>query len=201
MTEILLVSMLIRYQYGFIKRVEHFWKGMSNNKSQISPIPPEPYGDRFVSFISGLTKPKEEQRREDDSGEQGDGSIRQSASWPASRKSHEKKVVEKAERQAERSEKDGATEEPQRDRAIGTIRSPSAERSSGTHGATLPVVEEDGEASREDVSASATIGRGPPVSLPRKDGETDDTRLPSIPNFNRLSMGLTSTTPAEGPGH
>ncbi|QDS71353.1 hypothetical protein FKW77_002394 [Venturia effusa] len=39
-----------------VKRVEHFFKGISNVESQISPIPPDRYGDRFVRFISGITK-------------------------------------------------------------------------------------------------------------------------------------------------
>ena len=46
-------------QYGFIKHLEHFWKSLSNDEKQISPIPPERYGDRFVRFISGVTKSPE----------------------------------------------------------------------------------------------------------------------------------------------
>ncbi|KZF21776.1 SAICAR synthase-like protein, partial [Xylona heveae TC161] len=42
--------------YGFIKKVEHLWKGLSHSKSQISAIPPEEYGDRFVKFITAITK-------------------------------------------------------------------------------------------------------------------------------------------------
>jgi len=46
-------------QYGFVKHLEHFWKSLSNDEKQISPIPPERYGDRFVRFISGITKSPE----------------------------------------------------------------------------------------------------------------------------------------------
>ena len=61
------------------------------------------------------------------------------------------KVMEKAEKQAIKSEKEGASEDLSRDRTIGIVRSPSAERSGGIAGATLPVVEEAGEAgSREE---------------------------------------------------
>lgn len=46
-----------------MKRLEHFWKGLSNNSSQISPIPPQPYGERFLNFITGITMTKEEADR------------------------------------------------------------------------------------------------------------------------------------------
>lgn len=46
--------------YGFVKRVEHFWKGLSNNRHQISPIPPHPYGERFLNFMTGITMTNEE---------------------------------------------------------------------------------------------------------------------------------------------
>ncbi|KAI4168022.1 MAG: hypothetical protein LQ343_006729 [Gyalolechia ehrenbergii] len=133
--------------YGLIKRAEHLWKGMSNDKSQISPIPPEDYGDRFVKFITGLTKTKEEAEREPRSTEQLDGSIYndRQPSFTLSRHSTDR-VVQKAEKQARKSiEKQGASEENVKDRTL------TAERAGGPAGATLPVVEEDGEAgSRED---------------------------------------------------
>lgn len=204
--------MLINLQYGLVKRAENFWKGMSNNKTQISPIPPESYGDRFIKFISGTTMTREEQDRQMDSGEQLDGSldVKRRASVPASRKSYENKVVEKAEKGAQRSEQEGATEDPQRDRTLSTMRSPSVERG----GATLPVVEEDGEAnSREDSvqdeKASSGLPNGapfandrPPVmsekgkELPSRDQLPNGRQLPSIPNFNRLSLGLQSKAPS-----
>ena len=59
--------------------------------------------------------------------------------------------MEKAEKQALKSEEHGANEDERRDRTLSAMRSPSAERTNGVAGATLPVVEEDGEAtSRED---------------------------------------------------
>ncbi|KAF2666663.1 SAICAR synthase-like protein [Microthyrium microscopicum] len=45
--------------YGFVKRLEHFWKGLNSTESQISAVPPDRYGDRFIRFISGNTKSKE----------------------------------------------------------------------------------------------------------------------------------------------
>ncbi|ETN44298.1 uncharacterized protein HMPREF1541_10478 [Cyphellophora europaea CBS 101466] len=49
--------------YGFVKRLEHFWKGLKDNRSQISPIPPQQYGDRFLNFVTGITMTKEEAER------------------------------------------------------------------------------------------------------------------------------------------
>jgi Phosphatidylinositol-4-phosphate 5-Kinase len=50
-------------QYGLIKRIEHFWKGLRDNSSQISPVPPQTYGDRFINFVTGITMTKEEAAR------------------------------------------------------------------------------------------------------------------------------------------
>lgn len=54
-------------------------------------------------------------------------------------------VMEKAERQVQRSNDRGGAEDEANDRTLGTIRSSSAERSNGIAGLTLPVVEEVGE--------------------------------------------------------
>ena len=196
-------------QYGFVKRAEHFWKGMSNDRSQISPIPPESYGDRFVKFISGITMTKEEQERQHQSGDLLDGSIdsHRRSSFPISRPSTDR-VIEKAEKQAQRSEKEGATEDPKRDRTLTVVRSPSIERLGGSGGATLPVVEEDAEAaSREDSFGNEKAGgrvpngvastgeRPPPQTLTDETRLSYDKRLPSLPNFNRLSMGISTPAP------
>ncbi|KAL7924796.1 hypothetical protein ACQKWADRAFT_258055 [Trichoderma austrokoningii] len=50
--------------YGMIKKIEHFWKGLSNDKSKISALPPDQYGDRFYHFIQGTTMSAEEAKRE-----------------------------------------------------------------------------------------------------------------------------------------
>lgn len=47
-----------------IKKIEHFWKGLSNDKSKISALPPDQYGDRFYHFITGITMSAEEAKRE-----------------------------------------------------------------------------------------------------------------------------------------
>ncbi|KAL1875945.1 hypothetical protein VTK73DRAFT_9656 [Phialemonium thermophilum] len=49
--------------YGIVKKIEHFWKGLSHDRSQISALPPDQYGDRFINFISGVTMSAEEAAR------------------------------------------------------------------------------------------------------------------------------------------
>ena len=149
---------------------------------------------------------KEEQERQAQSGDLLDNSIdtHRQSSFPTSRHSTDR-VIEKAEKQAHKTEKEGATEDPKRDRTLSTVRSPSVERAGGGGGATLPVVEEDAEAaSREDsVNGGSVPDHEPstderPPPTPSKDGMRlpIDKRLPSIPDFNRLSMGLSTTGPA-----
>lgn len=51
-------------QYGVIKKIEHFWKGLSHDRGQISALPPDQYGDRFLNFMQGITVSQEEAARE-----------------------------------------------------------------------------------------------------------------------------------------
>lgn len=46
-----------------IKKIEHFWKGLSHDKTQISALPPEQYGERFYRFVKDITMSAEEARR------------------------------------------------------------------------------------------------------------------------------------------
>ena len=153
---------------------------------------------------------KEEQERQAQSGDFLDGSIdtHRQSSFPISRHSTDK-VIEKAEKQAHKTEKEGVTEDPKRDRTLSAVRSPSVDRTGGGGGTTLPVVEEDGEAaSREDSIHHGKIGGSVPDDVPStgerppptpsKDGLRlpSDKRLPSLPDFNRLSMGMSTTAPA-----
>lgn len=141
------------------------------------------------------------------------GTLHGEVSFPGSRKSLDKtsskdrksldqrsidKVIEKAEKQAQKTEREGATEDPQRDRTLTSVRSPSAERTGGTAGKTLPVVQEDGEGSREEsihdekVGPPAPHGRSPRELVKETIIHPSEPGLPSIPKFNRLSMGLGS---------
>lgn len=172
---------------------------MSNNKSQISPIPPEQYGERFIKFITGHTMTAEEAEREKQSGDHLDGAHRQT-SFGLSRKSIDK-VVQKAEKQAYKTEHQGANEETTPDRTVTSMRSTSAEIPGGVGGQTLPVVEEDGEAGSRDHSPNnykdelpGERGSSPPgpdhapPPPPLKDPPSRHQHLPSIHPLPRLSM-------------
>lgn len=117
---------------------------MSHNKAQISPIPPESYGDRFIKFITRITMSREEVEREKQNAERATSSLDpQLRSGRGITRSSTDKAMDKAEKQAHRTELDGVSEREIPDR---TLRSTSADRSNGPTGATLPVVDEAGEA-------------------------------------------------------
>ncbi|KAL1998830.1 hypothetical protein VTN02DRAFT_5506 [Thermoascus thermophilus] len=125
--------------YGFVKKAEHFWKGLSHNRSQISPIPPESYGERFVNFITGITMSKEEAERQQHSHSQGTASAEMSRPSQGFRRSSVERTMQAAEKQAA---KDGP--EPQ-DRTLSTVQD-ITDATSPAGASTLPVVEEAGEA-------------------------------------------------------
>lgn len=152
------------FQYGFVKHLEHFWKGLSYPKSQISPVPADEYGERFINFITGITMTEEEAerrktieagrpRRSQEHPVPGvDGPSTSIETGPRSSHSDRRplspvdRTMAKAQRQAEKSERKGAHEQAMPEHTLRTLRSPSAERSHGQAGSTLPVVEEAGEA-------------------------------------------------------
>lgn len=109
--------------------MEHFWRGLSNDKDKVSAIPPYNYGDRFFNFIRTLVKSPEEIAREKEATE-----------------SHAAEPMPSSELGA-RDEQQTTEEERCNPRSFGTIRSPSAERTGGATGTVLPVVEEAGEGS------------------------------------------------------
>lgn len=49
-------------KYSMLKRTEHFFKGFTAPEAEISAIPPERYGARFIKFMKNTTVPKEEQK-------------------------------------------------------------------------------------------------------------------------------------------
>ncbi|KAJ9647039.1 Phosphatidylinositol-4-phosphate 5-kinase [Coniosporium tulheliwenetii] len=102
--------------YSLIKRTEHFLKGLTNTESQISAIPPHRYGERFVRFISGITKTRERAELEKAAQASGqvivdtqDGTVSLSPiddpmlSGINMHRTPTDRVMEKAERQAEKS--------------------------------------------------------------------------------------------------
>ncbi|KAH8593779.1 hypothetical protein B0O99DRAFT_514854 [Bisporella sp. PMI_857] len=171
--------------YGTVKKLEHFWKGLSNDKKLISPIRPEPYGDRFIKFIEGVTKSPEEASREAEAapprtnsnalsqydGQGFDTSRRRSASQPMHTTNTNNPTLQRNEREALKSERRGDLEHSAEPRILTTARSPSADRSGGIQGQTLPVVEELGEASSTGGRSGRSIDREERPLTPAKDDE------------------------------
>ncbi|OAA50526.1 phosphatidylinositol-4-phosphate 5-kinase its3 [Metarhizium rileyi] len=161
--------------YGMIKKIEHFWKGLSHDRSQISALPPEQYGDRFYNFVEGITMSAEEARREALRKEQeaieGRVSVDKSTKRmsahrhshgvppmpdhlppapPGSRPSAEaRETMEKASKEARRAESSGLMEAEIPDKVLTTVSSPD-KRESFQHEPILPVVEEAAETSRNE---------------------------------------------------
>lgn len=132
--------------------MEHFIKGLMNQETQISAIPPERYGDRFVKFISSVTKTREaaEREKQEEATRVETNTHLTGVNETQEDRVSTEKVMERAERDAERSRQRGASEQDVPDRSMHIVRSPSADR--GELGTTLPVVE-------EAVESSSTGGR------------------------------------------
>ncbi|KAJ4318258.1 Phosphatidylinositol-4-phosphate 5-kinase, partial [Neodidymelliopsis sp. IMI 364377] len=181
--------------YSIIKRMEHFFKGLANTESQISAIPPERYGDRFVKFITGVTKTREAAERE-----KTEAAMNPEANEAVAgiSRSSTDRVMEKAEHQAEKTQRHGAPERDVPNLAMRVVRSPSAER--GEIGTTLPVVEEAGEASsvggRSNRSHDAPL-RSPP---PPPTEEAHVTPLQREPMVREQSHGRPPPTPPKDSG-
>jgi 1-phosphatidylinositol-4-phosphate 5-kinase len=138
-------------QYGMIKKIEHFWKGLSNDSSQISPVPPQQYGERFYHFIEGITMSQEAAIRETQMKEQAAAQAiadrERISSWNSStrRKStagavppipnyqpppppsrimspEAQATIARASQEARLSEKDGIREEDVPERTLGTTK-------------------------------------------------------------------------------
>ncbi|PWY67523.1 SAICAR synthase-like protein [Aspergillus heteromorphus CBS 117.55] len=147
--------------YGFIKKIEHFFKGLSHDRTQISPIPPEGYGDRFVNFVKGITMSKEEGERHREARAMGRPSAERSESV--------ERTMQAAEKEAS---KDISTAEP---RTLSTVRDPGDP--STVAPSFLPIVDEAGEAS--SVGGHSQHSRHRPSSAAALDKE-----LPAVPQAN-----------------
>ncbi|KAK4497155.1 hypothetical protein PRZ48_011605 [Zasmidium cellare] len=162
-----IIDCLTRYNY--VKKAEHFWKGMGGHESQISPIPPDRYGDRFVRFISGITMSRERAEKQrlsaaleaaganiqipdgiegtvNDPALGGINIFRDPLDPPGT-----EKVMSKAEHIAEKSRRRGSREEDVPERSLGTTK--------GENDATLPVI---GEAAESASNNSRTPSRHEP---------------------------------------
>jgi hypothetical protein len=187
-----------------IKRIEHYWKGLSAPRTQISAIPPQAYGDRFVNFITGITMTKEEaQRREtQESHRVGEQIPVQSASAEnlsplsnvASPTEHESPAVEKTMRKAQK-QADKATspekgryqsEEEKPDRTLKTTEDTRVSM-------TLPIVSESGESGESSVNQKRALS--PPDEAEEEEHEKTPTRSSSIPTSSSVP-GLRKVSPS-----
>lgn len=160
-----------------IKKIEHFWKGLSHDRTQISALPPDQYGDRFYNFVQGVTMSAEESRREALQREQeaiegmasSDKSTKRNSAHkyshgvppmpdhlppapPGGSSAEVRETMEKASKEARRTESSGASEAEVPDRVLTTAASPD-KRESFQHEPILPVVEEAAEISRHEGNA------------------------------------------------
>ena len=148
-------------QYGTVKKIEHFFKGISHDRTQISPVPPEGYGDRFIHFIKGITMSKEEAERVRESRALGRPSVERSSS------------VERTMLAAEREAAKEGTQTHAHPRTISTMRDPAETPGSGP-ASMLPIVDEAGEAS--------SVGGH---SQHSRHGPTADKDLPPLPAMEK----------------
>lgn len=178
-----------------IKRIEHFLKSIGRNDAEISAVPPDRYGDRFIHFIAGNTMSKELAAIR---AEEQPTLIRPSQSAPAAvvneppssptglSQQKADNAVGNAEREAAR---EAARSPPNvrhpgehgvPDRSLGTVQSPTPQGRGGEKGegsATLPVVEEVGESNSANGSARSSVG---PASRSNSPGEAK-----GLPNSKR----------------
>ncbi|KAK5126408.1 hypothetical protein LTR85_010644 [Meristemomyces frigidus] len=199
-----IIDCLTRYNY--VKKAEHLWKGMGGHDSQISPIPPDRYGDRFVRFISGITMSREraEKERLSQTLEQSSGlqipedlggtindphlggvNLQRDPANPAGTE----KVMEKAMREVERSKKHGASEAGVPERSITSIRDGEQ---SPAEASTLPVI---GEAAEN----ASTTSRTPSKVTPKPSHEELAGRQPVLGNANMPSDSVGEVPPPTPP--
>lgn len=200
-----------------VKRLEHIWKGLKSEASQISPIRPYPYGERFINFITGITMTREEAARKKSqsvghsmdiatgNSRRNTDEVRQGsldAETVNRAKSPVDKTLEKAQRQAEWSEHHGNHDLEPPERTLATVRSPTSgleQRGGGGTGSstaptmTLPVVEE------KDNEAASTGGRS---GTSQQRQEPDLVNGPSSANTTATTDGgdtLDSSTWSDSP--
>jgi 1-phosphatidylinositol-4-phosphate 5-kinase len=173
-----------------IKKIEHFWKGLSNDRTQISASPPDEYSDRFYRFIEGVTMSPEEAEREAEREREAAADAQQAAtsgegegrgsSWSSRRRSTNTPVaptrsppaippqrspdaqatIEKASTEAKKTD----SNEDVPNRTIGT----KTEKAGTPQQQILPVVEESGETSSTGGRSQVDERLDPPT--PPKNG-------------------------------
>ncbi|KAL1962735.1 hypothetical protein VTN77DRAFT_9189 [Rasamsonia byssochlamydoides] len=152
--------------YGMLKKAENFWKGLSHNRSQISPIPPDAYGERFINFMEGITMSKEEAERLERSRGQENASQDLSRTSQGFRPSDAERAVQAAQDEAAK------TGPEPRARTISTMWDPQDVHSPNGP-STLPIVEEAGEAASEKSSGRNNSPPQQSTSPSEKDSRGD----------------------------
>ncbi|KAI1262074.1 SAICAR synthase-like protein [Xylariaceae sp. FL1019] len=179
--------------YGMIKKIEHFWKGLSNDRTQISALPPQEYGNRFLRFMSGVTMSPEEAARDQRDREAAAAvaaaaSAAESSSVPpvptylppappgmrSPASPEPNPTVEKAMRKAMKKEHEVAKEDQVPERKITTSISVAMNGRTNSH-TVLPVLEESAEAASLGGRSRVESESRPftPVPKSRQDGFTD----------------------------
>lgn len=171
---------------------------------QLSPIPPVPYGDRFIKFVKGITKSPEEAARDAELAQNQLGHT-ESARFPHEhelQRSGTDLIMAEAEHEAHKAELRGQDEHRVPDRIIKPVpaRSSSTERDGARPQMTLPIVEEAGENSstggRSGVSGNEADADRPPPTPPKdaQDGHLSPIgkllQPPQVPPKERDSASL-----------
>jgi 1-phosphatidylinositol-4-phosphate 5-kinase len=192
--------------------VEHFWKGMSAPSTQISPIPPQAYGDRFLNFITGITMTREEavRRKTEETQRGGESGI---SPVTDTRQSHEKahqfpegsavspilapeveKTMQKAQKQTDKatSTEKGriGSEEEKPDRTLKTTEEPRT-------AALLPVVQEAGEGDHGSKQGSTSVSRTE-TNEEESRFATDVAATRSVPGLRKVSPSTVGTASEMG---
>ncbi|KAI0997409.1 Phosphatidylinositol 4-phosphate 5-kinase [Podosphaera aphanis] len=180
--------------YGTLKKLEHFFKGLKHDKRLISPVSPDPYGERFIEFIEFITKSPEEARRE-----------ALSAPLPSLPHTNERSIITGQNRsinhQAHRAgstyltsqntEKDASRGERINDdeadrinlRITANGQSTSIDRNGGLQSQALPVVEEIGEMTSSAGGSGSPDEEIRPATPPKSTQENaSESRLSSVAN-------------------
>ncbi|ROT38370.1 SAICAR synthase-like protein [Sodiomyces alkalinus F11] len=202
--------------YGMVKKIEHFLKGLTSDRTQISALPPDEYGDRFYRFVEGITMSREEAERERQMKEQeaveaaaAQKENERVSSWRSSSSrrvsnciaippmpSHQpppvpassgtlspqaQETMEKARRQANKSEERGANEDAVPEKTLKTVPAAVDRRESGQSQSILPVVEEAAEVHSTRRHRRDGDHHGQPPMTPARLGLRDQMAARSTP--------------------
>jgi 1-phosphatidylinositol-4-phosphate 5-kinase len=167
-----------------VKKAEHFWKGLSHNSAQISPIPPEGYGERFIHFMEGITMSKEEAERL----QQARAQNSTDATGPSHglRRESVERTIQAAENEALRTGPEPTA------RTLSTMWDPQDIHSvSGP--STLPIVDEAGEAASQKSGRSRGVRSPPQPSSSFSEQNGEASRSPNRRSPERENENLTNS--------